>query len=167
MFEVSVVATLSACGFFCEFEQEQHHWQLYLKNHFPAPHLYVVICSLSPFDWKNIHLWGFDYTNIQFQHPELPGFQLHLKCLWLCFFLSNLDQFLYFQCCKYKRRWHITATLRSHTGGYLTCFSFSLCTPFFFVSNQCNYSSATTLIFNSILLVPFCLLIVHADSQPQ
>lgn len=39
------------------------------------------------------------------------------------------------------------------------------CTPFLFMSNQCNYTSATTLIFNWILLVPLRLLIVQTTNR--
>jgi len=45
-----------------ELEQEQHYRQLYLKNHFPAPHLYVIMFLVSLTEKRYI----FDYENFQF-----------------------------------------------------------------------------------------------------
>jgi hypothetical protein len=72
---------------FCELEQEQHYRQLYLKNHFPAPHLYVIMLLVS-FDWKKIHLWLQNYS--VFSVLSCQAFS-YTSSVWLSLFLTLIN----------------------------------------------------------------------------
>ena len=113
----SFCSSNAECSFlFCELEQEQeqHYIQLYLKNHFLTPYLYVIM-FLVFFDWKSIHLWLQNYS--VFNILSCQAFS-YTSSVWLHFFLTLINYYI-FQCYKHmcKCPWNVSATLRSHTCG--------------------------------------------------
>ena len=86
--------------------------------------IFMLLCSLSPWLKKDTSLTTKIFSSLR---PELPSFQLHLKCLIK--FISNVDQFFAFfsAISTYASVPDISPRLSDHIPvGNLICFSFCL-----------------------------------------
>lgn len=147
MLKVSVLATQSARAFSVNLNRniiiDSCTWKIIFQHH-----IFMLLCFVSPLTEKRS---SFDYRNIQFQHPELPSFQLHLKCL--IFYLTLINCSLFSAISTYVNVTDISPRLSDHIPvGNLIRFLFLLVLLSCSSSSQSNYSSATYFILTELCL---------------